>query len=286
MAQRASYWSNSRLADFIRGTKKPGAETASGWNKWEKASKEKHPIRYWIVEEGFDAVQNTLWWPIDKLYDVKYYCVNRFVTRTHALTSATLKRGEWAEFGTRVLHCNFDELVNFVEVETAAHHVAWGDDETRAKYKRPWHATGWFKLRTWRCPQAGLDHLYWASSLTFGEDMGIKPGREGYGDPTPQALTAKETLVLYLWWTKVRPARKDPYDASGWSDLCKQREEKAKENGKEGFMAMFDHDDETPEEAKAHSDSMDRLHDLEAEYEKEDEEMLVRLAKLSSKLWT
>jgi hypothetical protein len=282
MAQRSSYWSNSRLADFIRGDKKPRALTALGWNAWEKASKEKHPIRYWIVEEAFDAVQNFLWWPIDKLYDFKYYCNNRFVTKTHALTSTTLKKGEWAEFGTRVLHCNFDELVNFVEVEQAWSHIAWGNEEERKKYKAPWYSYGWWRLRVWRSPEAGLNHLYWAAGLVYDQNMGCGPGSPHFGQPTSQAENAKETLALYHWWKNVRPARPDPYDAGGWTAVCKASRAKDPTD----LLGMLDHSNETPEERAASKAALDKTHEIEQEYEKEDEEMLVRLVKLSSKLWT
>lgn len=282
MAQRSSYWSNSKVADFIRGDKKPGSETAKGWSKWEKASREKHPIRYWIVETAFDAVQNALWWPIDKLYDFKYYCNNRFISKTHALTSTTLKKGLWAEFGTRVLHCNFDELVNFVEVETAWHHIAWGDEEEVAKYKAPWYAKGWFRWRTWRSPKAGLDHLYWAASLTYDQNMGCGPGSPHFGKPTGQAENAKETLVLYHWWKNVRPARPDPHDAGGWTAVCEAARLKDPDNA----MAMLDHSDETPEERAASDAALKSTHEIEEAYDKEDEDMLVRLVKLSKDLWT
>jgi hypothetical protein len=282
MAQRSKYWSNSKVADFIRGDKKPGSATAEGWNKWEKASKEKSPIRYWIVETAFDAVQNFLWWPIDKLYDFKYYCNNRFVTKTHSLTSSTLRKGAWAEFGTRVLHCNFDELVNFVEVESAWSHIAWGEPAERAKYKTPWYAYGWFRLRTWRCKAAGLDHLYWASSLVFDNDMGVSKGDALYGKPTQQAETAKETLALYHWWKNVRPKREDPHDAGGWTAICEATRAKDPDN----IMAMLDHSNETPEERDASTAALHKTRDIEAAYEAEDEEMLIRLVKLAPKLWT
>lgn len=84
---RSEYWCNSAFADWLRGTMKPGAETISGWETWRQQAKKAHPIRYWLAEEGLDHIQKFLWWPIDRLYDVKYYINNRWVTRTHALTA-------------------------------------------------------------------------------------------------------------------------------------------------------------------------------------------------------
>jgi hypothetical protein len=282
MAHRSSYWSNSKLADFIRGNKKPGALTASGWTDWEKASREKHPIRYWIAETAFDKMQNAVWWPIEKLYNFKYYWNNRFITKTHALTSATLRKGAWAEFGTRYLHCTFDELVNFVEIESAWKHIAWSTTD-RKKYKTPWYAAGWWRWRTWRSAEAGLDHLYWAAALTYDQNMGVGPGSEYYGKPTPQAQTARETLALYHWWKNVRPARPDPHQASGWAAICDAARAK---NPDAGVMAMLDHRNETAEEAAASKAALDKTREIEESYEKEDEDMSVRLAKLAPKLWT
>ena len=272
---RIQYWTCTKFADWIRGTPKGGAKSGKEWSLWREASKDKHPIRYWIAEEGLDYLQDFIFWPADKLYAIKYWFVNRFSTKTHALTS-NLKRGQWHEFEERMLHCLFDELVNFVEIEQAWHHIVW-DSAARKKYSPPWYATGWFRLRTWRSPESGIDYLNWASKLVFDDDWLSKDDPK-YGNPTPQAECARETLVLYYWWKDIRPNRPDPYDVSGWTELCERRRNNSKD-----FWWMEDQNEEERAESRASIEISNRL---EEEYAKEDEDMMIRLIKIRQGLWT
>lgn len=274
---RNNYWSNSKFANWIRGTLKPGAETVEGWDKWEKEAQAKYPIRYWIAEEGLDKLQTFIFAPIDGLYNVKYYINNRWVTRTHSLTAhpRDIKPGQWYDVGNRFLPCLFNELVDFVEIEQAWMHIAWGDKDAKAKYKAPFWASGWFRWRTWRCPQAGLDYLDWASSLMMNKDWGVEEGSPDHGKPTGQALRAIEIKELYLWWTTIRPLRVDSMEASGWSAYCDRK----RNNGT--YYSILEKDDK--EDTSAMMKMMD---EMDAAYEKEDEEMMIRLIKARDSLWT
>lgn len=271
-----NYWSCSKFADRIRGKSKFKAGTSDEWHDWEQEAKSAHPIRYWIAEEALDAIQNFIWWPIDRMYDLKYYINNRFVTRTHCLTAhpRDIKPGQWADVGNRFLPCLFNELVDFVEVETAMHNIAW-DDKAMKKYHAPFWARGWFRWRTWRCPQAGLDYLDWAMSLT-NEDW-LDEGEKHKAEPTYQALAAKEIKELYLWWTQIYRNRPDPYSESGWYAYC---EKKRKETG--NIFSEKESPTLKKEGARAHK----LLQKIEANYEKEDEQMLIRLIRVRRSLWT
>lgn len=286
MAFHNTYWSCSKFADWLRGTDKPHAETSEGWYTWRKAAKKTHPIRFWIVEEGLDYIQNFITWPIRKIYDVKYYINNRYVTRTHCLTahSRDIPRGQWRDVGNRFLPCLFGELVDFVEVELAWWHIAWDDGDAKKKYNAPFYATGWFRWRTWRSPQAGLDNLDWQRKLVFGEDWGVKPEDETFGKPTQQANKAQEILDLYTWWTVERPKRVDPHDASGWSAYCDERREEKDEDGES--IGLFGRQEKTPEEHERVSKMLDDCHKIEQAHEQEDEDMMIRLIKVRHGLWT
>jgi hypothetical protein len=277
---RSNYWSCTKFADWVRGTPKRGALTSDGWHEWEVEAKRYNPIRYWIAEEALDAVQNFLWWPIDKIYAVKYYINNRWVSRTHSLTAhpKDIRPGQWCDVGNRFLPCLFNELVDFVEIESAWSHIAWGDKKDRAKYKAPFWASGWFRWRTWRCPQAGLDHLDWAMTLTFGNDMGVEEGDEHYGKPTGQAERAKEIKELYLWWTVIYRNRPDPYDASGWTEYCEKT--RLLNDGR-----LFG-SKKTSELEELSTRSHELLQKIEADYAAEDEAMMIRLIKARDSLWT
>lgn len=280
---RSNYWSCSKFADWIRGIKKGSAKTGRGWREWEQEGKAKYPIRFWIAEEALDAIQNFIWWPVDRLHDIKYYINNRWVTRTHSLTAhpRDIKPGQWQDVGNRFLPCLFNELVDFVEVELAWWHLAWSPEE-RPKYNMPWWAVGWWRIRIWRCPQAGLDNLEWQRKLVWNEDELLDKDDPRYGKPTRQAVNAQEILDLYTWWTKVYPNRPDPHDAGGWTAVCNRRREK---NGGDG-MSLFDSDNETPAEKRETMKALKLSQKIEDQYNKEDEAMMIRLIKIRQSLWT
>jgi hypothetical protein len=272
------YWTCSKFADWLRGTPSPGALTSRGWREWREAAESRHPIRYWLADTGLDYLQTVVFYIPDKLYDLKYYINNRFVTRTHALTAhpRDIAPGTWCDVGNRFLPCLFNELRDFVEVELAWWHIAWADKDAKAKYDAPFWATGWFRWRTWRCPQAGLDCLAWQMELTNEEFL--DEDKKHLAEPTYQARAAQEILELYKWWTEVYPNRPDPHDAGGWSAYCEQR----RKNGAD----LLDFEDRTEEELEASRQALDATQAIEDKYTKEDEEMMIRLIKIRQALWT
>jgi hypothetical protein len=280
MAQHSHYWSCTPFADWIRGTKKLSAGTAEEWDEWTTAAQMKHNFRYWLAEEALGHIQDFVTWPVRKIYDVKYYINNRWVTRTHSLTAHArdIRPGAWCDVGNRFLPCLFNELVDFVEIESAWMHIAWGSAEDKAKYAAPFWATGWWRWRTWRCPQAGLDHLDWAMSLKFDEDWVDKDDPK-YDQPTTQALRARELKELYVWWTETYRNRPDPYDASGWTEYCEAS--RLANGGKLSWSS-----DKSPELKEMSDKSHKLLQEIEAAYEAEDTLMLKRLIDIRDSLWT
>jgi hypothetical protein len=276
---RNHYWTCSKFADWLRGTPKGEAKTSEGWDEWHKLAGQSK-FRYWLAEEGLDYAQKIVFWIPDTLYSIKYYINNRWVTRTHSLTAHArdIKPGTWCDVGHRFLPCLFNELVDFVEIELAWWQIAWNDDD-RTRYKVPFWATGWFRWRSWRCQQAGLDSLEWQRKLTWDTEYADVDVAEKYkGKPTPQAEKAQEILDLYTWWTVTRPARPDPHEASGWSAYCD-----AKRDFNDGRLFGSK---TTPELEKQSKKSMKLLHKMEADFEKEDEAMMIRLIKVRHGLWT
>jgi hypothetical protein len=252
------------------------ALTSRGWREWREQAQKAHPVRYWLAEDGLDFLQSVIKFVPDQLYAIKYYVNNRWVSKTHALTASPsdIPRGEWRDVGWRFLPCLFNELRDYVEVELAWWHVAWADAEQKAKYNVPWWATGWWRWRTWRCPQAGLDNLEWQMTLQQDWRSEDDPEREL---PSPQAETAREILALYKWWTEVYPNRPDPHEASGWSELCDRRRQQGD---------LFDFEDRTPEEHQEANRILDLTRSIEEQQEQEDEEMMIRLIRVRKALWT
>lgn len=271
-----NYFSCSKIADKIRGTPKLEVGSSKDWKNWEEEAKKKHPIRYYIAEELLDKIQNVIMYPIDKIYNIKYWFNNRFITKTHALTS-NLKRGQWHEMDERILNCLFDELVSFIEIEKSWKNIICDEDAAR-KYDAPWFSKGWSRFRVWRSPEAAMDYLSWEESLVKDESWGLTPDDPEYGFPTHQALAAKEQRELYHWWKYVRPNRPDPYDASGWTEYCGDKRRKG--------ISLFDDSEETPEESARIGEMLDIHRKLEEEYDMEDEQMLIRLVKIRRSLWT
>ena len=279
MAHHTRYWSCTPFADWLRGTKKLSAGTAEEWNDWTTTAQMKHNFRYWLAEEALGHIQDFVTWPTRTLYDIKYYVNNRWVTRTNSLTAHAkdIKPGQWQDVGNRFLPCLFNELVDFVEIETAWSQIAWGEKEDTAKYNPPFYASGWWRWRTWRCPQAGLDNLKWQSELIHNEDY--CKDQPYYMKPTPQAVKALEILALYTWWTEVYPNRPDAYEVSGWTDYCEAS--RLSNGGKINWSS-----DKSPELKKQSSKAHKALQKLEADYEKEDTDMMIRLIKVRHGLWT
>ena len=278
---RSNYWSCSKFSDWLRGTPKLKCGTSEEWDAWYASSAKAHPIRYWIAEEGLDYLQSFVNYVPDKLNDVRYYINNRWVSRTHSLTAhpRDIAPGTWRDVGNRFLPCLFNELVDFVEIEQAWHHCIWSD-EAKTKFETPWWRKGWLRWRTWRCPEAGMEYLKWASGLVVDENMGSNPSEKGYGEPTYQAKAAKEIIELYTWWTTTYRNRPDPMDASGWSAHCEAM--RVKYPGSM-FSSLNSKD---PEDRKASDKAHKLLSKIEKAYEKEDEEMMIRLIKIRESLWT
>lgn len=268
-----SYWSCSKFADIVRGTEKPSAASGSGWKQWEKEAKAKHPIRFWLAEELLDRIQNTIMWPYDKTYSLKYYIVNRWIDQSHALVAHPkhIKPGQYMDLSERVLICLFDELVDFVEIECAYNTVRWDEDEVK---KLRWWQAGRWRTRTYRDAKAGLAHLEWAMSLT--DEEWLPEDKKAEAKPTSQAIAAKETAELYKWWIEIRPNRPDPHDISGWSERCEDQRRRGI-----GFLE----DDPQEDRAETHA-ILDKTREIEQAYEGEDEEMLIRLIKIRKSLWS
>ena len=280
MAYHTKYWSCTPFADWVRGTPKGGAKTSEDWDEWNNEAKRYNSVRYWLAEEGLSYVQDFVTWPIRKIYDIKYYINNRWVSRTHSLTAhaRNIKPGQWCDVGNRFLPCLFNELVDFVEIEQAWHHICW-DDEAKKKFQAPFWASGWFRWRVWRCPEAGLAHLDWASTLVSDDTWGIEKDSPDYGKPTHQAVNAKEIKELYIWWTTIYRNRPDPHDASGWTDYCEMLRIKHGNS----WIGKSEKDDAT---RKASTKALELLDKIEKAYELEDEEMMIRLIKVRNSLWT
>jgi hypothetical protein len=248
---RIHYWSCSKFADWIRGSKKPTALTIEEWDVWKKENKAKRPFRFWLSDTFLTKLQNFFCFPKDIYNEFRHYYENRFVSKTHYLKTG-LEPGSYHELDTRIMYGLFNELVEFVEGEQAwLNHIS--------------HKEKKFKFKNGKCPEAGLDYLDWAMSLKYDSSYGMTKKDKDFGKPTPQAVAAKKTLELYKWWKEVRPNRPDPMETSGWSDYCSNKGDYTKRKS---------------------NSMLKKLTKIEESYNKEDEDMMIELIKIRKSLWT
>ncbi|MNY25259.1 hypothetical protein D3C86_1590300 [compost metagenome] len=118
--------------------------------------------------------------------------------------------------------------------------------------------------------EKGLETLEWEKKLVWNEDWGVGPDEPSYGQPTHQALAAIESEAIYLWFKANKD--RDLYEESGWSSVCEAKRTKG--------IGLFG------EQSQEEKEALEELGRLEEEYEEQETEMLIRLIKIRSSLWT
>ena len=250
-----------KLASWLRYNPK-AALSVKGWRLFNEEFKKNAPIRYYFNYK----FRRDFIYPINRKYHaVRDWILYRTTHRYHFLNTG-LKPGYY-EIETKMLHVNFNMLKDFVEVEQAQIGY-WSSDEY--KIKASWcekYIPFYYKVFPFRRPDLGVKHFEWASTLD-------DPNLPLYERSEIQAIQAREILVLYKWWTEIRPYRKEiecvPYDDQGL-----------------GIFGCLDDDfNKEAEDYKAHIESMDKANKQDEDWKNEDEEMLIRLIKIRNALWT
>jgi len=270
------YYPDLKLFRWLRarlGIQKPQALEWGGWELWTNKIKHNQPVAFWLTETLPDIMQSGVEFFITPVENIKCHIRNRWVTQSHALVS-DLPRGKWHDLDTRILHCLFTELANFVEIEKAHIQVAM-DKQQGKQYQMPWwRRHGWSRWGQWRSAQAGIDYLNWEQNLVCDQDWGYTSSDSRWGQPTEQALAAREILALYQWWTVTRPSRQQPDDASGWTAYCNTHGRDA--NGK----IVWGH------RSKKQTQILRRMHRIERQHAREDQDHMIRLIRIREALWT
>src|SRR5882757_3242836 len=242
--------------DFFRairtrlGIVKPKAETWKGWEEWKIRTKAEKPVAFWLTENLPDALQKVTGTFTEPVRNIRYYIRNRWHRQTHVLPTG-FKPGTYHDLSERLLHGIMQSIVDFIEVEKAWMQYVMDD-------------TGTVKLgKGGRSRSGGLAYLEWESTL---DDLSLSENERS----EEQAKNARELIKLYVWWMDIRPHRPDPYDMSGWSKYCDER--RAKSDNEDDWI--FDFKDETEEDQIRSKNILKSLHDLEAAYAGEDQQML------------
>jgi hypothetical protein len=241
----------------------PGSMSSKGWRLFGKEFKEKAPIRYWLKHDFRHAITLPVKWKYDKMRNwIRYRTYDKY----HIVDTGL--EPSYYDASTIMLHVNFNIMKDFVEVEQASQAYYWSDEY---KEKATWcekHMPFYRFFYPFRKPEFGIKHLEWAATL---DDPKLPPHERC----DHQAVHARELLAIYKWWVNERPARK-AIEYTEYSD-----------QGLDGMLACFDDDfDRNAPDFVEHQKSMHAAGEQEEEWEKEDEEMLIRLIKIRRGMWT
>jgi hypothetical protein len=239
----------------------PGAMSSKGWRLFDKEFKERAPIRHWIDNDFKKICVYPIQWKYEAVSNwIRYRTYDRY----HIVSTGL--EPNYHSIDKLMLHVNFNMLKDFIEVEQAWRTYSWSDEYKSASWfekHMPFYRT-FYKFRR---PDLGIQHLDWAATL---DDPALPPNERS----DHQAITAREIKLLYIWWTQIRPARVEhthpDYEQQGL-----------------GFLGFFDIDfDKDAEDYKKYIASMDAINEQAEDWEKEDEEMLIRLIRVRRSLWT
>jgi hypothetical protein len=258
----ARYYAHSKPFAALRkwfGIEKPYALQWGEWDEWRKNTKAAHPFGYWMTENLPSLLEKVPETFVDPFHTIAYRYRNRYHRQTHVLRTG-LSVGDYHDLSERILYGLMNSFVDFVEVEKAWMQVTWSTNDEK------------FKLIDGRNREAGLAYLHWEATL---DGEAIPPGERS----VDQAINAREQLAIYQWWTEVRPNRPDPHEASGWNAF--------NANHKRNIDSIFD--ERVPRDEAYQTElriCLDKCHQIEGEYDDEDQTMLMRLIAIRKSLWT
>jgi hypothetical protein len=237
----------------------PCALSSTGWKSFNDEFKMKAPLRYWWHND----YKRLVVYPITRKYrSISDWIIYRTVERNHILKTG-LKPG-YADNSEVMLHVNFGILKRYVE-----HSVAIRETWNLPEYNKAlWcyrNIPLYRKFKPFCSPELGIKYLEWCTTL---DDPALPPHERS----DRQAAYARETLSLYEWWTKDRPAR----TAIEVTDFFKD-----KDDDFWGNHAVY----ATDPGYILYMDSIKASNDQAANWDIEDDRMLSRLMMIRRSLW-
>ena len=240
----------------------PAALDMDGWNDFEDEFRKKAPFRYFIkyaIVLRIDGLFNLL--------DRKAWKLRNTYIRKYHLVDTKLDYG-YHEIDTRMLHANFELLVDYVEIECANIATAF-DGEAREK------ALGWryklpplLRFKEFRSRELGMKHLEWETTL-------VNPTLSEYERNLGQAQRAVQVIILYTWWKDAYPNRES---------LACPLEREDDDKPLRFLSAKWKKDN--PEKSEAVAQWSKDSFQQELDWDDEDNEMLIALIKIRKGLWT
>lgn len=222
--------------------------TFVSWSRHDARMQRSFPVRWFFRETVPQAWSDWVVRPKNVFFQFFRF---RFKDRYHVVKTG-LKPGYW-DSDTRMLHAAFNLLKDYVEIELAAINSAANDPFPSGSSKKFYQNLSRFRRKRTRNPESGISYLDWEIEHCDGHSYNTKSMTQGN--------IAQEKKFLYLWWTKYRPQRIDIYSHPLiWG-----------EGKDESKYQRFEHH---------------LIQQLETFYEEEDEEMLARLVRIRTFLWT
>lgn len=246
----------------------PEAATSVEWAEFNARFKREAPIR-WRLSELSDWVAVKVMRVKDLIWEIRYRTTHRY-----HVVRPDLKPGYY-DTDDLILHTSMGLLCDHIEVRLACRNL-WADthDDDPAVARRARWIARWRDLKSsvgvkTRDPARGIAHLEWETTL---DDPSLPEDEQS----PHQAAAAREALAIYKWWREVYPTYENNYD---------DFPHKTFEDSDVDFFCALD----TPEK-NAHRAELrvwfDKVRKLEVEQDKTTEEMMCRLVKLRTSLWT
>lgn len=230
-----------------------------GWKSFDREYKERAHVRYFIYQTMHRKIVLPIKWKYEAIWDYVRY---RTWDKYHVLQTGLAP--DYISLDRQMLHVNFHLLKEFVEVEQAWSSYAWSEERKDTWQQK--HLPFYRFFKPFRRPDLGIKHFEWAATL---DDPALPPHEQS----PKQAQDAREVLALYKWWVTDRPSRIEiPIPV---------REERTVDD----MYDLFD-EDEDPVKKKARFDIYEQREEQSTSWDQEDTEMLIRLIKIRSGLWT
>jgi len=207
---------------------------------------------------------------LDKVKDWVRY---RTTQRLHVVKT-TLPPGYY-DADVRMLHAMFALVVDYVEIE-----LAWLEFISMDKDHPLYEA---YKKRLWL--NNNFDVFGIAEAFFRSKELGLHHIIERTNDDDENKDFYTELFALYMWYTEILDEREDVAESER---LDMSQEPWVTYNKKySGALILdarfaLDH----PDDYKKLHESLDRMNNLEDEFEKDDEKMLRRLLNIRTSLWT
>lgn len=242
----------------------PVTASWDGWEDFKTEFKAKAPIRFFLSETLPRSIAPTL----GRINRMRMWV--RFRMVRYDKIDSGLGPGYYDK-DTLLLHSAFNLLKDYVEIEQAWMHLICSKDSRKITWYEnyvPFYSHYFFRSREY-----GLEHLKWECNLDNSSEEVHEWEIEANAH---QAAAAREVRELYLWWVDAYlirkeieyPAEAEVLDGNGLSWMS------------ERFRAAH------PVEDKILKQYSKDVQEQEERWEKEDTEMLVRLAKARGSLWT